>query len=72
MRAIDGAVSEGAEVRMFRTKEHTELKYAASLYVNGNWHSTHYAQTATAALEALERYLGSLAIRGAKARRWRR
>ncbi len=72
MRAIDGAISEGAEVRTFRTKENSELKYAAALYVNGNWHSTHYAQTATAALECLERYLGSLAIMGAKRRRWGR
>jgi hypothetical protein len=72
MKAIDGAVSHGAEVRVSRAYHNGSLKYAAELHVGGRWQSTHYGKTTAGALEGLERYLGSLAIMGAKRLRRKR
>ncbi len=60
-KAIDGAVSEGAEVRVVRSCLRGGLSFVAELHVDGYTFVPRYAPTATLALEVLERALGVMA-----------
>ncbi len=69
--AIDAAVSEGAEVRVFQDPEakagSNACRYAAELSVRGTWQSTVWAISASLAMDNMESYLGKCAVQAVKA-----
>ena len=63
MRAIDGAVSRGAEVRTFWVPGKTDgAPFAVQLLVAGREVVTYYAETSPEAMRNLEEYLGRSAV----------